>query len=144
MAWGRVDRFGRKLRDETLFGIRTSGIELLTFSTRPEPRSDDSRSTPWTPNTVRSVMRRRLWLETSLCEGGATCLLNQLVCDFSVFAYRGGHLLAEPFRACLMCGLVWTYLEPEELRTFVNEHGSAKTKIKLSSVKKGHPEQDLV
>ncbi len=51
---------------------------------------------------------------------------------------------AEPFRACLLCGLVWTYLEPEELRTFVNEHGSAKTKIKLSSVKKGHPEQDLV
>ena len=50
----------------------------------------------------------------------------------------------EPFRACLTCGLVWTYLQPEELRAFIDKHGDAETKLKLSSSQKGYPEQDLV
>src|SRR5262249_17366851 len=50
----------------------------------------------------------------------------------------------EPFRACLTCGLVWTYLQPEDLRTFIDKYGNAETKLKLSPFKKGDPEQDLV
>ena len=50
----------------------------------------------------------------------------------------------EPLRACLTCGLVWTYLQPEDLRTFIDKHGKAETKLKLSPFQKGDPEQDLV
>ena len=55
-----------------------------------------------------------------------------------------GVFCPEPFRACLTCGHVWTHLQPEELRTFIDKHGSAKTKLKLSAFQKGPPEQDLV
>jgi hypothetical protein len=50
----------------------------------------------------------------------------------------------EPLRACLTCGQVWTHLQPEELRTFIDKYGTAKTKLKLAPFKKGVPEQDLV
>ena len=50
----------------------------------------------------------------------------------------------EPFRACLRCGLVWTYLQPEDLRRFIDQHGTAQTKLQLSSFQKGDPDQDLV
>ena len=50
----------------------------------------------------------------------------------------------EPFRACLACGLVWTHLQPEDLRTFIDKHGKAEAKLKLSPFRKGPPEQDLV
>ncbi len=50
----------------------------------------------------------------------------------------------EPFRACLTCGLVWTHLQPEDLRTFIDKYGDTETKLKLSPSQKGYPEQDLV
>ena len=50
----------------------------------------------------------------------------------------------EPFRACLACGLVWTHLQPEDLRAFIDKHGNAEAKLKLSPFRKGPPEQDLV
>jgi hypothetical protein len=49
-----------------------------------------------------------------------------------------------PVRACLKCGHVWTQLEPEDLRTFIDKHGSVDTKHKLSPFRKAPPEQDLV
>jgi hypothetical protein len=64
---------------------------------------------------------------------------------FFNFRLRGpGISCTEPLRACLTCGHVWTHLQPEELRTFIDKHGSAKTKLKLSPFKKRPPEQDLV
>ena len=48
-----------------------------------------------------------------------------------------------PLRACLTCGLVWTHLVPEHLRTFIDENGTAETKLKLSPFRKSRPEQDL-
>jgi hypothetical protein len=50
----------------------------------------------------------------------------------------------EPLRACLGCGHVWTHLQPEVLRKFIDKYGTAETKLKLASFKKGIPEQDLV
>jgi hypothetical protein len=50
----------------------------------------------------------------------------------------------EPFRACLVCGLVWAYLQPEDLRAFIDKHGKAEAKLRLSPFRKGPPEQDLV
>jgi len=50
---------------------------------------------------------------------------------------------SKEFRACLSCGLVWTHLRPEELRTFIDKHGTAKLKLKLSPFRKAPPEQDL-
>jgi hypothetical protein len=49
----------------------------------------------------------------------------------------------EPFRACLRCGLVWTHLQPEDLRTFIDKHGNAEARRQLSAFQKGPPEQDL-
>jgi hypothetical protein len=59
------------------------------------------------------------------------------------FRWREGVPCEWPFRACLMCGLVWTHLLPEDLRTFIDENGTAATKIKLSPFRKSHPERDL-
>jgi hypothetical protein len=50
----------------------------------------------------------------------------------------------EPLRACLTCGHVWTHLQPEDLRTFIDKHGNVDTKLKLSHFRKAPPEQDLV
>ena len=47
------------------------------------------------------------------------------------------------FRACCACGLVWSQLSPVELRAFIDEHGNAETKLKLSGFRKGPPEQEL-
>jgi hypothetical protein len=58
--------------------------------------------------------------------------------------WKQGVSCPEPFRACLACGLVWTYLKPEDLRTFIDKHGEAEAKLKLSPFRKGPPEQDLV
>jgi hypothetical protein len=60
------------------------------------------------------------------------------------FRWKRGVSCPEPFRACLRCGLVWTYLQPEDLRTLIDKHGDAETKLKLSPFQKGSPEQDLV
>ena len=59
----------------------------------------------------------------------------------SSFAYGGrGSAARSLLRACLACGLVWTHLLPEHLRTFIDENGTAETKLKLSPPR---PEQDL-
>jgi len=64
---------------------------------------------------------------------------------FFNFRLRGwGVSCSEPFRACLTCGHVWTHLQPEELRTFIDKHGTAETKLKLSPFRKAPPEEDLV
>ncbi len=63
---------------------------------------------------------------------------------FTFRLWRLGISFAEPFRACLACGHVWTHLQPEALRTFIDRHGKAKTKLKLSPFLKAPPEQDLV
>ena len=63
---------------------------------------------------------------------------------FYFHLWKQGVSCPEPFRACLPCGLVWTYLQPEDLRTFIDKHGDAETKLKLSPFRKGPPEQDLV
>ena len=62
--------------------------------------------------------------------------------DFRLWGW--GVSCPEPFRACLTCGLVWTHLQPEDLRTFIDKHGNAETKLKLSPFRKAPPEQDLV
>jgi hypothetical protein len=49
-----------------------------------------------------------------------------------------------PLRACLTCGHVWTHLQPEELRTFIEKNGTEKAKLKLAPFMKRIPEQDLV
>jgi hypothetical protein len=62
-----------------------------------------------------------------------------------IFRFWGwGVVRPEPFRACLACGLVWTHLQPEDLRAFIDKHGKAEAKLKLSPFRKGPPEQDLV
>ncbi|APW61759.1 hypothetical protein [Paludisphaera borealis] len=48
------------------------------------------------------------------------------------------------FRACLACGHVWTYLRPEDLRAFIEKHGDAETRRKLSQYQKVPLEQDLL
>jgi hypothetical protein len=58
--------------------------------------------------------------------------------------WQRGVSCPEPFRACLACGLVWTRLQPEDLRAFIDKHGKAEAKLKLSPFRKGPPEQDLV
>jgi hypothetical protein len=63
---------------------------------------------------------------------------------FFEFRWEQGVYCPEPFRACLKCGHVWTHLQPEDLRTFIDKHGNAKTKLKLSPFRKAPPEQDLV
>ena len=63
---------------------------------------------------------------------------------FFRFRWKQGVSCPEPFRACLRCGLVWTYLQPEDLRTFIDKHGKPRTKFKLSPFQKGDPDQDLV
>ena len=55
-----------------------------------------------------------------------------------------GVFCPEPFRACFACGHVWTTLQPEDLRTFLNKHGTPETKLQLSPFGKAPPEQDLV
>jgi hypothetical protein len=60
------------------------------------------------------------------------------------FRWKRGVSCPEPFRACLRCGLVWTHLQPEDLRTFIAKHGNAETKHPLSAFQKNPPEQDLV
>ena len=61
-----------------------------------------------------------------------------------IFRFWGqGVSCPEPFRACLACGLVWTHLQPEDLRAFIEKHGKDEAKLKLSPFRKGHPEQDL-
>ena len=52
--------------------------------------------------------------------------------------------LCGDFRACLTCGLVWTHLRPEELRKFIDNHGNAEAKLKLSPFRKAPPEQDWI
>jgi hypothetical protein len=47
------------------------------------------------------------------------------------------------FQACLMCGLVWTRLRPEELRTFIDKYGTDEARLKLSPFGKGPPDLDL-
>ena len=62
-----------------------------------------------------------------------------------IFRFWGqGVACPEPFRACLACGLVWTHLQPEDLRAFIDKHGKTEAKLKLSPFRKGPPEQDLV
>ena len=63
---------------------------------------------------------------------------------FFEFRLRTGVYCQGPVRACLTCGHVWTHLQPEKLRTFIDEHGTAKTKLKLSPFQKSPPEKDLV
>jgi len=63
---------------------------------------------------------------------------------FFQLRWEPGVSCPEPFRACLRCGLVWTHLQPQDLRTFIDKHGNAETKHKLSAFQKGPPEQDLV
>jgi hypothetical protein len=40
-----------------------------------------------------------------------------------------------PFFACLACGLVWSSLQPDELRAHVETHGDAKAKCRLPTSK---------
>jgi hypothetical protein len=40
-----------------------------------------------------------------------------------------------PFFACLACGLVWSSLQPDELRAHVETHGDAKAKCRLPASK---------
>jgi hypothetical protein len=63
---------------------------------------------------------------------------------FFSFRLRKGVSFTECLRACLTCGHVWTHLQPEDLRAFIDKFGSAETKLRLSPFKKGPPEQDLV
>ena len=64
---------------------------------------------------------------------------------FFNFRLRGwGISCLDPIRACLSCGHVWTSLKPEELRTFIEKHGTAETKLKLLPFQKCPPDQDLV
>jgi hypothetical protein len=49
----------------------------------------------------------------------------------------------EPFRACLMCGHVWSHLRPEDLRRYIDKYGRAKTKLVLSPFRKAPPGPEL-
>jgi hypothetical protein len=64
--------------------------------------------------------------------------------SFNFRLWEAGVICALPVRACLACGHVWTHLKPEELRTFIDNYGTAETKLKLAPFRKGPPEQDLV
>ena len=44
------------------------------------------------------------------------------------FRVSQGVPLADGFRACLSCGLVWSRVAPDELRAFIEKHGTAETK----------------
>ena len=77
-------------------------------------------------------------------EGRGNCFEPKGMRFFNFRLWGRGVSCAEPFRACLSCGHVWTHLQPEELRKFIDKHGSAKTKSELSPFHKGHAEQDLV
>ena len=48
---------------------------------------------------------------------------------------------SKDFRACLTCGHVWTHLLPEDLHAYIDENGTAQTKLKLSPFRKAPPEQ---
>ncbi len=63
---------------------------------------------------------------------------------FNFHLWKRGVSCSEPFRACLTCGHVWTHLQPEDLRAFIDKWGNAETKLKLSPFRKAPPEQDLV
>ena len=62
---------------------------------------------------------------------------------FNFRLWRRGVSVQKPFSACLACGHVWSHLQPEDLRTFIDRHGNAETKLKLSALRKGFPEQEL-
>ena len=49
----------------------------------------------------------------------------------------------KPFSACLACGHVWSHLQPEDLRAFIDRHGDAEIKLKLSALPKVVPDQEL-
>ena len=83
--------------------------------------------------------------EASICGRAAKVAFDtdwQAILRFSPMGVGG--LLYGPFRACLTCGHVWTHLQPEELRKFIDKHCNAETKLKLSPFRKAPPEQDLV
>ena len=63
---------------------------------------------------------------------------------FFEFRWEQGVYCPKPIQACLKCGLVWTHLQPEDLRTFIDKHGTAKTKLKLAPFRKAPPEQELI
>ena len=63
--------------------------------------------------------------------------------DFSLSGMQGVSCTGQRW-ACLACGLAWASLNPEELRMFIDNHGTDETKLKLSPFRKAPPEQDLV
>ena len=50
---------------------------------------------------------------------------------------------AAPVRACFECGLVWSGLKPEELRSFVTRYGNDEARAKLAPSRKGPPDDEL-
>jgi hypothetical protein len=75
--------------------------------------------------------------------GGGRCF-EPTGMRFFQFRWRQGVYCPEPIQACLKCGHVWTDLQPEDLRTFIDKHGTAKTKVKLAPFRKAPPEQELI
>ena len=47
------------------------------------------------------------------------------------FRLRSGIPVADPFRACLTCGHVWSHVSPDELRAFIEKHGTDEAKSHL-------------
>jgi hypothetical protein len=63
---------------------------------------------------------------------------------FATFRWWGrAPACSSDVRACLGCGLVWTQLDPEELRAFVGKHGGPEAKDRLSHFHKAPPDPDL-
>ena len=89
--------------------------------------------------------RRSLLDASPEMRGEVTNGLSRLACDSSIFVYGGrGSIVLSPSGRAFKCGLVWTHLQPEDLRTFIDKHGNAEAKRKLSAFQKGPQEQDLV
>jgi hypothetical protein len=62
---------------------------------------------------------------------------------FGWFRWNKGVSVGSDFSSCLSCGLVWSDLDPRELRTFIERHGSRKAKVALAPFAKPKGGSDL-
>jgi hypothetical protein len=76
--------------------------------------------------------------------GGPVCFIPQ-GCR-KTWWWLGVRFRESPFFACLACGLVWSNLRPEELRSHVEKYGDATARSRLPAPeikrgqKRGHNE----
>jgi hypothetical protein len=62
---------------------------------------------------------------------------------FAFIRWNKGVDISSPFYSCPSCGLVWSRLDPDRLRGYIERYGTSEAKLALARVVKPQRGDDL-